>query len=143
MVLSTVDEHGQPYASYAPFVRDESGNFYVYVSELSRHTGNLGLGVASILMIEDESATEQIYARKRLGFQCQVNLIDRSEPLHPDILSRFHRRHGEVMKLLSSLEDFRLFQIKPETGTFVKGFGRAYRVNPKLTVAEHIGPESQ
>ena len=151
MSLSTIDENGQPHASYAPFVRDNPGNFYVYVSELSRHTPNLLLTSrssairpqsASILLIEDEGTSTQIYARKRIGFQCQVRQVYSAQPLHQEILSFFCDRHGKVIDLLTSLPDFLLFQLQPASGTFVKGFGQAYRVNAELTKAESIGPEN-
>ena len=40
-VLATVGADGAPLASYAPYITDEAGNFYVFVSALSRHTHDL------------------------------------------------------------------------------------------------------
>ena len=60
--------------------------------------------------------------------------------MHTNILSHFRQRHGEIIDLLTSLPDFLLFELEPESGTFVKGFGQAYRVNAELTKAEHINP---
>jgi len=38
LLLSTVDEAGLPEISYAPYVQDESGAFWLYLSDLARHT---------------------------------------------------------------------------------------------------------
>ncbi|MCW8882038.1 MAG: pyridoxamine 5'-phosphate oxidase family protein, partial [Sedimenticola sp.] len=35
LILSTVNQHQQPEISYAPFVQDEQGVFYIFVSELA------------------------------------------------------------------------------------------------------------
>ena len=65
--LATVDESGEPYASYAPFVVDDQRRFFLFVSDLSRHTGNMRhSGRASLLLIQDEGQREQIFARQRL-----------------------------------------------------------------------------
>ena len=39
--LSTIGENGRPESSYAPFVVDQNNYYYIYVSALARHTGNL------------------------------------------------------------------------------------------------------
>jgi heme iron utilization protein len=41
LLLSTASTKGVPDISYAPFVRDNAGIFYIYVSELAGHTVNL------------------------------------------------------------------------------------------------------
>lgn len=41
LLLSTASANGVPDISYAPFVRDDAGNFYIYVSEMASHTANL------------------------------------------------------------------------------------------------------
>ena len=41
LILATADEDGTPGASYAPFIRDTHNCFYIFVSELARHTAVL------------------------------------------------------------------------------------------------------
>ena len=68
LMLATIGEQSLPRASYAPYVRDEAGNYYIYVSRLAEHTQELiSNPVASVLLIEDESATKQIFARVRIS----------------------------------------------------------------------------
>ena len=67
VILSTVSSDGEPFASHSPFVRDEEGNFYVFISTSVQHSHNMyNNGKAHILFLEDESKTKHIYARRRL-----------------------------------------------------------------------------
>jgi hypothetical protein len=66
IIMSTVNKEGIPDASYAPFVSDEDKNIYIYVSGLATHTQNIhNHPFVSILFIEDEVKTKQIFARRR------------------------------------------------------------------------------
>lgn len=130
-VLCTVSVDGTPNASYAPFVMDESKNIYVYVSGLSTHTQNLyAVPKASVLFIEDESQTQQIFARRRLTFDCTATLVERDIGLWNEIVDHFEARFGDIIKLFRDLPDFRIFKLKPSKGRFVIGFGAAYDVDP-------------
>ncbi len=39
------------------------------------------------------------------------------------------QRFGDIIDGLSSLEDFKMFRLKPIQGLFVKGFGQAFQVS--------------
>ncbi|HDP90169.1 MAG TPA: HugZ family protein [Thioalkalivibrio sp.] len=142
LVIASVDEAGQPAASYAPFVRDDAGHFYIFVSLLAEHTRNLlGQPRASILFIEPEMQTRQIFARRRASFRCRVEPIARDSDEAEVPLARLRERFGEIMDLLGGLGDFRLLRLVPEEGRFVIGFGQAYRLTgPHLAELEPIGP---
>ncbi|MEO0759080.1 MAG: pyridoxamine 5'-phosphate oxidase family protein [Cyanobacteria bacterium J06648_16] len=130
IVLSTVTDHGQPHASYAPFVMDLSKNVYIFISGLSAHTANLkGRGQASVLFIEDESKTEQIFARRRLAYDCSAQVIARDDGQWGAIATQFEDRFGNIIDVLKGLADFEIFQLRPESGRFVVGFGAAYRIS--------------
>ena len=69
--MATASAVGEPEASYAPFVRTGDNAFHVCVSDLAAHTGHLAAtGRASVLLVEDESATSQLFTRRRLVFEC-------------------------------------------------------------------------
>ena len=127
--LATVSAAGEPEASYAPFVRAGDGAFHVCVSELSRHTAHLAAtGRASVLLIEDESAAVQLFARRRLVFDCSAGPVDRDTPRWRTVMDLFEHKFGEVARLIRPLRDFRLFALTPRRGTFVRGFGQAFRI---------------
>ena len=61
MNLATVDEAGNPNASYAPFAHDENNNLYVFISGLSKHTSNMfHTKKASVLFVEDEARIREV-----------------------------------------------------------------------------------
>lgn len=145
VVISTVSADNIPNASYAPFVIDESKNIYIYVSGLSTHTQNLyAVPMASVLFIEEESQTKQIFARRRLTFDCTATLVERDTELWNQIVDSFEARFGEIIQLLRDLPDFRIFKLTPSKGRFVIGFGAAYDVNPNdLSTLTHVTSEGK
>lgn len=127
LVLATVDEHGAPHASAAPFVRDPQGCFYVFVSALARHTAHLARGRAEVLLIEDQALTSNPFARRRLSYQCSAEAVAPG-PERDRLLVEFHHRFGNIVATLRQLPDFILYRLNPRDGMYVKGFGQAYRI---------------
>jgi putative heme iron utilization protein len=130
IMMSTVSQEGIPDASYAPFVIDDDKNIYIYVSGLATHTQNIhNHPFVSVLFIEDEVKTKQIFARRRLNFNCTANLVERETEKWQQIVDKFELRFGELISTLRSLPDFRIFQLTPKNGRFVIGFGAAYNIS--------------
>lgn len=140
LLMATVSADGTPEASYAPFVRPDDNCFYVYVSGLSRHTGNLDTTQrASVLFIEDERDVKQLFARTRLTFDCRAELIERENERWQAVMDMFQGSFGNVIELIRPLTDFKLFRLCPQSGIYVKGFAQAYRVNDAaIQSVEHI-----
>lgn len=130
IMISTANEKGIPNASYTPFVMDEFKNIYIYVSGLSTHTVNIqSHPYVSVLFIEDEAKTPNIFARRRLNFDCTATLIERETDQWNQIVDQFQERFGEMIEVLRGLADFRIFQLTPTQGRFVIGFGAAYNIS--------------
>jgi len=142
MHLSTLTEQGKPNASYAPFVTDNDGNFYIFVSGLASHTQDLLTNPsAGILLMRDEQDTRQIFARQRASYQCDVEIVAKEDADHPVILDKLEDRFGNVVSLLKGLSDFILFRLRPYQGQFVMGFGKAFTLKGRgLLDLEHIDP---
>jgi len=127
LLLATADENGLPNASYAVYVNDDQGCYYIYISELARHTRNLQINPkASVLFVEDENQCSNLFARRRLTCICRVESIRRDSPVWHEILGMFTEKHGSFIDLLQQLQDFHLFRLIPETALYVKGFAQAY-----------------
>ncbi|MEZ8784542.1 heme utilization protein HutZ [Vibrio splendidus] len=127
--LATVDEEGRPNVSYAPFVQNQEG-YFVLISDIARHARNLKANPqVSLMMIEDEEISKQLYARKRLTFDAQASVVERETELWTQVIGQMQERFGEIIDGLSQLQDFSLFNLKAENGLFVKGFGQAYQVS--------------
>ena len=129
VVLATVDGDGKPAATYAPFVVDDDGVFWCLVSGMSAHTGNVeATGVASALFVEDEAGAQQIFARKRLSFDCEAAVLPRDDPAFAGVAERFAARFGGIAEQIASMPDFRPLRLRPGVGHLVLGFGAAYRI---------------
>lgn len=127
--LATVDENGRPNVSYAPYVQNQDG-YFVLISEIARHARNLQVNPSvSIMMIEDEGDSKQLFARKRLTFDAIASVVERDSKQWNLVIAQMKERFGEIIDSLSQLQDFVLFNLKAEQGLFVKGFGQAYQVS--------------
>ena len=130
LLMATVSPDGEPVASYAPYVIDAEGCFYIYISELAAHTANLRRHPrVSVLFIEDEREAPQVFARKRITYVCQVEAIGRETAAFADILDRFEGKHGPFMRMLRELRDFHLFRLIPERATYIRGFAQAFQLS--------------
>jgi len=140
--LATVSDTGVPEASVAPMVLGQDGVFYIYISALARHTANLeSNSQAGVLLIEPVEAASNPFVRQRLSYQCGAEVVPRDTDDFAAILRRFEEQFGEIVPLLESLPDFQLFRLTPIRGTYVRGFGQAWRLSgPELRDLEPMNP---
>jgi len=128
-ILGTVDSRGNPLSSYAPVWIDGENRFHVYISTMAKHTSAVRRsGKASLMLIEDESASDNLFARKRLSVDCSSEVIERDTEEWNEIMSAMEDRLGETLGYLRNLVDFDLFRLTPSEGRLILGFGKAYRV---------------
>tara|TARA_B100000886_G_scaffold302969_1_gene233314 strand:- start:183 stop:704 length:522 start_codon:yes stop_codon:yes gene_type:complete len=138
--IATNNSDGSPEVSYSPAIIDGEKNFYIYVSELSKHTENfLKSKVACIMLIEDENLSDSIFARKRITFQCNTTSIERSSDEWNRLFERFESKFGPIMKQLQKMKDFHLIKLSPSFGRLVYGFGKAFDIEGKnLDTIAHV-----
>ncbi|MGF1547816.1 MAG: HugZ family protein [Thiotrichales bacterium] len=130
VLMATCGADGLPNASYAAYIHHDS-YYYIYVSELARHTQNLlHTGKASLLFIENEHDSGHLFARRRVTFDCDAVEVARETSEFAFVLDKFHTQFGKLMETLRNLQDFHLFRILPRKGMFVKGFARAFVIEP-------------
>ncbi len=137
--LSTVGAEGVPHCSYTPYLHRAPNNFYIFVSQLAAHTRHLLANeTLSIMIIADEQSTSEIFARTRVSYQCEAKRITNDNLDYGLVLDEYQQRHGKMAALLRQLPDFVLFQLKPMSGQFVMGFGKAYALTgDDLSEFEH------
>jgi hypothetical protein len=129
LIIASSSELGAAEVSYAPFLAYQN-TFYIYVSQLARHTGNmLRQRQASIMFIEPESEAVNPFARRRLVFECTVGEIDKLQAAYAQLLDRLQDRFGETVTVLRSLTDFHLLALTPLRGQYVAGFGKAFSID--------------
>lgn len=124
--LASITEEGEPFASYAPFALGEDC-LYVLISDIALHARNLRANpTASVLILEDESQAEELFARIRVSYNMRVEHIDVNAEGWETGIQTLENRLGSRSRSLSELSDFHLFKLIPKRGRYVKGFGKAY-----------------
>ncbi len=127
-VLGTLSENGYPFSSYAPFYYDGK-SIYIFISNIATHAKNIQRDArTSAFFIEDESQTEQIFARKRISLQCDAALVSRDDETFEPIMQAFIQKQGETLGMLMGMADFNLYRLTPVYGEATFGFGEAYHV---------------
>ena len=127
-VLSTIDQEGLPFTSYAPFIKVD-GKYYVYLSLMAKHTKNLEKNQnISLFFIEDENSCENIFGRKRVVLQCTSKKLPRDNQEFDELIQIFETTHGTTMKMLKTMTDFSIYEIAPFKGEAIFGFAQAYDV---------------
>ena len=139
-VLSTSDSSNINNVSYAPIAVDNSNNFYIYVSELAKHTQNLiNNPQISFMLIEDESRATNIFARKRFTVNGTAKIIERDSDAWYSGIQIMQLRFREHMKFLLEMSDFHLIKIIPQNALLVYGFGKAFQFKgKKLELVNHM-----
>ncbi|AFY57262.1 putative heme iron utilization protein [Rivularia sp. PCC 7116] len=129
VVLGTVSADNMPNVSYAPFVIDEAKNIYVFVSKLSIHAYNLQANpIASLMLIEDENKSKQIFARRRLTYSCKATTVDRNSTEWDCIVNKFEKRFGNIVYIIHNLPDINIIKFTPYEGLFIMNFGSIYKI---------------
>ena len=127
--LATVNEHGKPNASYAPFVCCDDG-YYILISEMAMHTKNILVNPnVSLMIIEDESEADSLHSRKRLTLDATALLVSHETNKWSEVTKVMIERLGDTVNTLVQLSDFHLIHLQPKQGLYVKGFGKAYPVS--------------
>ena len=126
LMISSLDNDNNPAISYAPFVM-VNNKIYVYLSKAANHYYNLRDNKkCSVMIIEDESACKTIFARTRVSFNCEANMM---ESVSDEIFAKFDEVHGAKMMSMFKQMDFNMFELEIKSGRLVKGFGQAYEVS--------------
>lgn len=139
VLLATVSADGEPEASYAAYLQHD-GDYYIYVSELSAHTRNLlDNGKVCLLFVEDEDKAAHLFARQRVTYHCAAAEIDRDTEAFAYIMALFEEKFGAFIRQLQKMQDFHLFRIQPQRGSFVQGFAKAFAIEgDDLNQVRHV-----
>ncbi|MBA3026086.1 MAG: heme iron utilization protein [Sulfurimonas sp.] len=126
-VIGSLNEAGHPFSSYAPYVY-ENNRFYIYISDIATHSKNLKRSSSSSLFfIEDESKTENLFARKRISLECEAAFIPRDSLHFEEVLNLFEEKFdASMVQMLKKMVDFNLVEFEVKAGEATFGFGEAY-----------------
>lgn len=136
VVIASIDSDNTPHSSYSPVVYD-GGKAYCYMSTIAQHARNLQhSSKASLMWIDEESQTKQIFARNRLTFDCTAQALEfeEQETKHPLFVEKF----GKIVDGFMKMKDFSIYEFTPISGRLVIGFGQAYDVSADLETIQHV-----
>lgn len=129
VILSTMTKNGEVDTSYSPYFFD-GNDYYILISDLAPHSQNMkDNSNISFLIIDDESNTKNIYARRRLSFHATTSIVERESELFDNIIDQLAKRVSKMVYMLAEMKDFNLFKIRPTVGRLVLGFGKTYIVD--------------
>lgn len=136
LILSLIDDEGKPFISYAPFVKKD-GKLYIYISQIADHYRYMeNNDYVDVLLIADESATNNKFATERVRWSCTSLNIGNDG--HDDIFELFNADHGAKMVDLLRTLDFSLFELNPLKGRYVVGFGMAFDIDLEANLFNHV-----
>lgn len=141
VVLGTVNKEGFAETSYAPCLQKDN-KFYIYISELAVHTPNImnTLKASLLYIAPEDKAGQNLFKRQRSTIKVNASAIERGTEQFDAIMDNYAENFGKIMRNLSQSKDFHLFELTPEGGNYVRGFGQAYRINgEKLDQISHMG----
>ena len=124
---------GEPHlAMVAVAVESDFSAFYIHVSKLGKHTGDMEKNPnVSLLIAETDDQRLDPQTLARVSLNGTAEMIPRTDPHYARIKHTYLTRFPESEPLFS-LGDFNLWRIKPTGGRFVAGFARAFNVAPEL-----------
>ncbi|GGP23762.1 HugZ family pyridoxamine 5'-phosphate oxidase [Silvimonas iriomotensis] len=118
-VLATQSQQwaGFPYASYLPYVCDETGSPLFVISTLAEHTRNLQTDAQCSFVVFDSSDAAAAAER--------VTLIGTAAPVDPSplLVARIERYQPEALQFLA-LGDFAVWRLEVRALRYIAGFGR-------------------
>ena len=137
LMLASLDDALFPDASLTPYIYHQ-GAFWIFVSQLSKHTDNLlERQKASVLVHEEAVNPANPFVLKRASAQCVVETIQNDKDSILDVMAE---RLGGTVGLLRQLGDFHLIKLTPQRGQYIAGFGQAFDIDFAELALEHINP---
>lgn len=114
---------GAPYVSLVLIAADYDASPLLLLSDLARHTRNIGFDPRVSLLLDGTEGYSDPLAGPRLTVLGQA-----SPCAAPHLLSRFAARHPSS-RAYAGFADFRLYRVSVEAGHLVAGFGQIERID--------------
>jgi len=129
--LGTLHDGEPNLAMVAYAFADDFSAFYIHVSKLGKHTGDMENDPRlSLLIAETDDHRPDPQTLARLTLRGTAEILPRTEAGYAQVRSIYLQRFPEAGQFFD-LGDFNLWQIIPTGGRFVAGFGRAFNIVPE------------
>jgi heme iron utilization protein len=130
--LATIHDGEPNLAMVAVAVESDFSAFYIHVSKLSKHTGNMERNRhVSLLFTQADDHRPNPQTLARVSLQGMAETVTKTASHYERVRHIYLARFPEAERLFS-LGDFILWRISPTGGRFVAGFGQAYHITPEV-----------
>lgn len=128
--LGTIHDGEPNLAMVAVAFEADFSAFYIHVSQLGKHTGDMEKNPhVSLLLTEADDGRADPQTLARVSIKGTAEMISRNAPDYLRVKNIYLKRFPEAEQLFS-LGDFNLWQIIPTGGRYVAGFARAFNLQP-------------
>jgi heme oxygenase (biliverdin-IX-beta and delta-forming) len=132
--LGTLHDGEPNLAMVAYAFAEDFSAFYIHVSKLGKHTGDMENDPrVSLLLTETDDRRVDPQTLARVSIRGMTEILPREDPTYTQVKNIYLTRFPEAEQLFS-LGDFNLWKITPRGGRFVAGFGRAFNLLPEALV---------
>ena len=129
LLMAVKDADGAVEMGVTPFIQHDEAIF-IFPSQLSRHVrALLAQTHGQFMLIADETATTNQWARKRLKFNANIEVVSRGSDEFATLCDMFAERHGPTMDVIREFTDFHMLRLRPTNGVMVLGFAAAYALD--------------
>lgn len=130
--LGTLHDGEPNLAMVAYSFAEDFSAFYIHVSKLGKHTGDMEADPhVSLLIAETDDRRPDPQTLVRLAIRGIAERLPRTAPGYAQVKKVYLARFPEAEQLFS-LGDFNIWKITPKSGRFVAGFGRAFNLEPAI-----------
>ena len=129
--LGTLHDSEPNLAMVAYAFAEDFSAFYIHVSKLGKHTTDMENDPrVSLLITEVDDGRADPQTLARVSLRGIAEILPRTDPGYAQIKATYLARFPEAEQFFH-LGDFNLWKIKPKSGRFVAGFGRAFNLVPE------------
>ncbi len=130
--LATLHDGMPNLAMVAVAVEGDFSEFYIHVSKLGKHTGDMEKNPrVSLLFTEADDHRADPQTLARVSLQGTAEAVTKTDSRYERIRNIYLKRFPEAERFFS-LGDFMLWRISPKGGRFVAGFGQAFNIVPDI-----------
>ena len=130
--LGTIHDGEPNLAMVAVAIASDFSAFYIHVSKLGKHTGDMEKDPhVSLLLTEADDHRADPQTLARVSIQGTAEIMPRTDSQYAQVKRAYLQRFPEAEQLFS-LGDFNIWKITPKSGRFVAGFAQAFNLVPEI-----------
>lgn len=134
-VISTISHNlrGYPFGSVSPYISDNEGRLYFYISDIAQHSKNLTLDSRLSVTVFTKGESGDQNTQARVTVVGDAYLLGDEEAEHA--LARYCQRYPEA-ESYSQAHDFKMWRMDIKRVRYIGGFGRIFWLETEEWISE-------